>query len=95
MTEQIQTISYRESGVDAVERNKVLRNTYWLLALTLVPTVIGAWMGIATGIGRYLSGGLGLVVFLAAHSASFMPLRKPKNLARASPCFWASHSSWD
>src|SRR5882672_904367 len=27
---------------------RVLRNTYLLLALTMVPTVVGAWIGIAT-----------------------------------------------
>ena len=78
MTEQIQTISYRETGLDAAERNKVLRNTYWLLALTLVPTVIGAWMGIATGIGRYLSGGLGLIVFLAGTFGFIYAIEKTK-----------------
>ena len=30
------------------ESQKVLRNTYLLLALTMVPTVIGAWIGMAT-----------------------------------------------
>ena len=30
------------------ESQKVLRNTYMLLALTMVPTVIGAWIGMAT-----------------------------------------------
>jgi len=29
----------------AVERNRVLRNTYWLLALSLLPVVGGAWLG--------------------------------------------------
>ena len=46
------------------ERNKVLRNTYWLLALSLIPTVLGAWLGVATGITRNLTGGIGLIVFL-------------------------------
>ncbi len=32
-----------------VEAQKVLRNTYLLLALTMVPTIGGAWMGMATG----------------------------------------------
>ena len=32
------------------QRNRVLRNTYWLLALSMVPTVLGAWIGVATGI---------------------------------------------
>ncbi|HEX6828309.1 MAG TPA: Bax inhibitor-1/YccA family protein [Burkholderiales bacterium] len=35
-------------GAIAVERNRVLRNTYLLLALTMVPTVIGAAIGMAT-----------------------------------------------
>ena len=48
----------------AQQRNRVLRNTYWLLALSLLPTVLGAWVGVATGITASLSGGLGLVVFL-------------------------------
>ena len=33
----------------AEQGRKVLRNTYLLLALTMVPTVIGAFIGIATG----------------------------------------------
>src|SRR4051812_29697259 len=32
----------------APEAQKVLRNTYLLLALTMVPTVIGAYIGMAT-----------------------------------------------
>lgn len=32
----------------AVERQRVLRNTYLLLALTMVPTVIGAFIGVNT-----------------------------------------------
>lgn len=31
-------------------RNRVLRNTYWLLALSLIPTVAGAWIGVAAGL---------------------------------------------
>jgi len=30
------------------QRNRVLRNTYWLLALSMVPTILGAWIGVAT-----------------------------------------------
>ena len=32
----------------APESQKVLRNTYMLLALTMVPTVVGAWIGMQT-----------------------------------------------
>jgi len=29
----------------ATDRNRVLRNTYWLLAISLLPVVAGAWLG--------------------------------------------------
>ena len=64
MTDQVQTIDYGYTQTSVVQRNKVLRNTYWLLALTLIPTVLGAWMGVATGITSGLTGGVGLIVFL-------------------------------
>ena len=34
-------------------RNRVLRNTYALLALSMVPTVLGAWIGVATGFSLF------------------------------------------
>ncbi len=37
------------AGGVALEQQRVLRNTYLLLALTMVPTVIGAMIGIRTG----------------------------------------------
>ncbi len=43
---QYQTIT--QTGTLALEQNKVLRNTYMMLALTMVPTVIGAFIGMAT-----------------------------------------------
>ena len=36
------------SSTSALAQNRVLRNTYMLLALTMVPTVIGAFIGIST-----------------------------------------------
>lgn len=33
------------SGVSVEQRNRVLRNTYWLLALSMLPTVAGAFVG--------------------------------------------------
>ena len=53
----------------AVQRNRVLRNTYALLALSMLPTVLGAWVGVATGITAGLTGFLGLVVFLGGGGA--------------------------
>jgi modulator of FtsH protease len=66
MNDPIQSVpSYGYGTVTSLEqRNRVLRNTYWLLALSLIPTVLGAWIGVSTGITRSLTGGLGLLVFL-------------------------------
>ncbi|HEX6320368.1 MAG TPA: Bax inhibitor-1/YccA family protein [Burkholderiales bacterium] len=48
------------------ESRKVLRNTYLLLALTMVPTVIGAWIGMQTAGVIMGSPILSMVVVLAA-----------------------------
>ena len=37
-----------QAGTFTVEQNKVLRNTYMMLALTMIPTVIGAFVGMST-----------------------------------------------
>ena len=71
------------------ERNRVLRNTYWLLALSLLPTVLGAWLGVATGITASLGGGLGLVVFLAGAFGFMFAIEKTKNSAAGVPVLLA------
>ena len=40
-------------GALSAQRNRVLRNTYWLLALSMVPTVLGAWLGVAIGFAGF------------------------------------------
>ena len=57
------------AGALSAERNKVLRNTYWLLALCLLPTVLGAWIGVSTGITRNLGGIVGMVLFIGGMMA--------------------------
>jgi modulator of FtsH protease len=86
MTDNIQSIdrSY-DYGAVAEQRNKVLRNTYWLLALSLVPTVLGAWLGVASGITRSLSGGMGLIVFLGGAFGFIYAIEKTKNSAAGVP----------
>ncbi|MBI5890025.1 MAG: Bax inhibitor-1/YccA family protein [Nitrosomonadales bacterium] len=42
---QYQTQAATQTPALAVEQNKVLRNTYMMLALTMIPTVIGALIG--------------------------------------------------
>lgn len=67
------------------ERQRVLRNTYWLLALSLLPTVLGAWVGVSTGITRSLTGGLGLIVFLGGAFGFMFAIEKTKNSAAGVP----------
>ncbi len=67
------------------ERQRVMRNTYWLLALSLLPTVLGAWLGVATGITRSLSGGMGLMVFMGGAFGFMFAIEKTKNSAAGIP----------
>ena len=71
------------------ERNRVLRNTYWLLSLSLLPTVLGAWIGVETGITRALTGGMGMIVFLAGAFGFMFAIEKTKNSAAGVPVLLA------
>jgi modulator of FtsH protease len=88
MNEQVRTVDYGYA-LPAEQRNRVLRNTYWLLALSLLPTVLGAWVGVSTGITRGLSGGIGLMVFLGGAFAFMFAIEKTKNSASGVPVLLA------
>ena len=84
MNENVQSLDY---GVvaSAEQRNKIMRNTYWLLALSMLPTVLGAWVGVASGITQSLRGGLGMVVFLGGAFGFMYAIEKTKNSAAGVP----------
>ena len=73
--------AFDTSATTSAERNQVLRNTYWLLALSMVPTVLGAWLGVATGLTRALSPGIGAMVFLGGAFGFMYAIEKTKNSA--------------
>ena len=73
------------AGGVVAQRNRVLRNTYWLLALSMVPTVLGAWIGVQTGITAGLTGGIGLIVFLVGAFGFMFAIEKTKNSAAGVP----------
>jgi modulator of FtsH protease len=73
----------------ATQRNRVLRNTYWLLALSMLPTVLGAWVGLETGIAHAMSSGLGMVVFLAGAFGFIFAIEKTKESAAGVPVLLA------
>jgi len=91
MNDPIQTVpAYGYASATTLEqRNKVLRNTYWLLALSLIPTVLGAWLGVATGITRGLTGGLGLIVFLGGAFGFMFAIEKTKESSAGVPVLLA------
>jgi len=68
------------AGNQAV-RNQVLRNTYWLLALSMIPTVIGAAIGLYSGLNQIMatSPGLTTIVFLAGAFGLMFGVEKNKN----------------
>jgi modulator of FtsH protease len=90
MTDNVQTYAgYAGAGALAAQRNRVLRNTYWLLALSMVPTVLGAWIGVSTGIASMMSPGIGLIVFLAGAFGFIFAIEKNKNSAAGVPLLLA------
>ena len=73
-------------GVTSVDqRERVLRNTYWLLALSMVPTVLGAWIGVSTGITRAMGPGMSAIVFLGGAFGFIFAIEKTKNSAAGAP----------
>lgn len=81
MDTRLQTAYPGQAGAGALaeQRNRVLRNTYWLLALSLVPTVLGAWVGVTTGIFAAMGVGMSAIVFLAGAFGFIFAIEKFKN----------------
>jgi modulator of FtsH protease len=71
------------------QRNRVLRNTYWLLALSMLPTVLGAWIGVTTGAMATLGAGMSAIVFLGGAFAFMIAIEKTKNSAAGVPVLLA------
>ena len=64
-------------SIASATRNRVLRNTYALLALSMVPTVLGAWIGVSTGFSFFAGSPLiGMLVFLGVAFGFFFAIDK-------------------
>jgi modulator of FtsH protease len=72
--------TYGYTNDNALIRHRVLRNTYFLLALSMVPTVLGAWLGVQMQFSL-LAGSpfLGFIVFMAIAFGFFYAIEKTKN----------------
>lgn len=61
-------------------RQRVLRNTYALLALSMVPTVLGAWLGLSAHFSFFQGSPIiGILAFMAISYAFFFGIEKHKN----------------
>ena len=80
MNDRIQTAEYYDV-LSSEDRNRVLRNTYWLLAVSMLPTVLGAWVGVASGISYALSGGLGMILMLVGAFGFIYAIERTKHSA--------------
>lgn len=89
MSEHISIYGSSTGAVSGAQRNQVLRNTYWLLALSMLPTVLGAWFGVATGLTSALSPGIGLALFLGGAFGFMFAIEKTKHSAAGVPVLLA------
>lgn len=82
MQTDTQTISSTHGGALPAAQQRVLRNTYMLLGISLVPTVLGAIIGMSMKFSFFAgSPMLGFVAFLAIAFGFFYAIEKTKNSA--------------
>lgn len=73
------TIDQSDIGLDRAVMNRTLRNTYALLALSLIPTILGAWLGVTYQIGMGLGRGMHMILFFAGAFGLMYLVNKNKN----------------
>jgi modulator of FtsH protease len=61
------------------EAQQVLRNTYWLLALSMIPTVAGAWLGISFNLGAMFAGTMGMIIYFVVAFGFIFAIQKFRN----------------
>lgn len=82
MNQYQQPTQYRQqSTAGAVVRNRVLRNTYMLLAISMIPTVFGAWLALQLGLNQLLSPGMFTIVFFAGAFGLMFLVERNRNSA--------------
>jgi modulator of FtsH protease len=81
MNDNLQTAYGLTGSVSTTEqRNRVLRNTYWLLALSMIPTVLGSWVGMQMGFSWFAANPfIGFMVFMGVAFGFFYAIEKTKN----------------
>lgn len=72
--------TYQPSTVTQEAGHRVLRNTYWLLAVSMIPTILGAWLGVQMNFS-FMAGSpfVGFLAFMAVAFGFFYAIEKTKN----------------
>ena len=81
----------------AVATNKVLRNTYAMLGLTMIPTVIGAMIGINLNFAWMMATSpiiMFVGIFAAVFGMTWLISKNANNAAGVWLLFWALLSLW-
>ncbi|WP_395400627.1 Bax inhibitor-1/YccA family protein [Pseudoduganella sp. UC29_106] len=78
MEHNLQSVYDLSGSTTVATRNKVLRNTYWLLALSMIPTVLGAAIGVAFGV-PVPRGFLGFLLFMGIAFGFIWGIEKNKD----------------
>ncbi|MBC7700757.1 Bax inhibitor-1/YccA family protein [Aquabacterium sp.] len=80
MDQSLKPLDVAYSGAFGAERQRVLRNTYALLALSMIPTVLGAWLGVAMNFSLFAANPMiGFVAFMAIAFGFFYGIEKFKD----------------
>lgn len=70
--------TYTSPGSTQLVQHRVLRNTYWLLALSMIPTVFGAVVGVQMHL-PVMGGMMGLIIFMAVAFGFIYAIEKNKD----------------
>ena len=72
--------TYQTDALAQSAGHRVMRNTYWLLALSMIPTVLGAWLGVQFNF-TLMAGSpfIGFIAFMAIAFGFFYAIEKTKN----------------
>lgn len=79
MQPSLHSVNYSGTYDVAAQRNKVLRNTYMLLALTMIPTALGATLGMS--LHFMMSPLWGMLLFFGVSFGFFFAIEKTKESA--------------
>ncbi len=73
-------IAQRTAASSVLAQNRVLRNTYLLLAISMVPTIFGAWLGVRLNFNLFAGHpAIGFILFLGIAFGFFYGIEKTKN----------------